>query len=401
MADQKPGGSEAALGWGILGCVFAALGYLVWSFFSTEIKSAIRWLRYAEMWVAGLFLPDDYTVVWQGQKIPYNELMRFAKAMPPNRLDNEFIGVLSAVGMQPYQWVVIAIFLLFGTWALFKGPGSEHRQSFDLDSLIKKQANIFPIIAPFISFNPTKQPPRAPGSPVPAELPSFAEALGPEEWLAYNTIPVPDQKIDEDAAAKAFAKQLGPRWKGVQALAPYKQVLIAAFILKAGRKRADSDDLLGRLALCWSHEKGLQLSKDRTLLREARAILKNRALSEKFIAKCNQHAWETTAMMRALVTAREEGGVLAPAQFVWLRAHDRVLWYPLNNIGRQSFHMEAVGAMAHYKAEKMAQRPIPRPKMGDAVKTIAEYMTSTRARAIPQLDYSNSKKSGIKKLKNA
>jgi intracellular multiplication protein IcmP len=105
--------------------------------------------------------------------------------------------------------------------------------------------------------------------------------------------------------------------------------------------------------------------------------------------------------MRALTTAREEGGVLAPAQFVWLRAHDRTLWYPLNNLGRQSLHMEAIGAMAHYKAEKLVSRPIPRPKVEDAVKSTKEYIESTKARTLPQLNYSGSKKSGLKKLKTA
>ena len=57
--------------------------------------------------------------------------------------------------------------------------------------------------------------------------------------------------------------------------------------------------------------------------------------------------------------------------------------------------------MAHYKAEKLAQRPIPRPKMKDALQSITEYMESTRARPIPQIDYSGSKKRGIKKLKTA
>jgi intracellular multiplication protein IcmP len=77
-----------------------------------------------------------------------------------------------------------------------------------------------------------------------------------------------------------------------------------------------------------------------------------------------------------------------------------MLWYPLNNIGRQSHHMEALGAICHYKAEKMAQRPIPRPKMEDAVKTIAEYLASSNARPIPALDYSKSKKRAIKKVKS-
>ena len=104
--------------------------------------------------------------------------------------------------------------------------------------------------------------------------------------------------------------------------------------------------------------------------------------------------------MRALATAREEGGVLAPAQFVWLRAYERLLWYPLNNLGRQSYHMEAIGAMTHYKSEKLAQRPIPRPKVADAIKSLVEYFSSGKARPLPPMEYSD-KKRGLKKPKTA
>jgi intracellular multiplication protein IcmP len=272
---------------------------------------------------------------------------------------------------------------------------------FDLNTLIKKQANIFPIIAPFIHFNPAKLPPRPPGAPVPSEMPIFAEALSPEEWIVFNEIPVSGKTLDEEVATKAYTKQLGARWRGAKYLAPYRQVLLAAFCLKASRKRSDSDTMLARLAQCWSEKDGLKLSRDRKLLREARAILGNQNMSATVLKRCNEHAWENTAMIRGLMTARSEGGVLAPAQFVWLRAHDRALWYPLNNLGRQSFHMEAMGAMAHFKAEKMAQRPIPRPKVADAVKTLSEYLAGGKARALPQLDYSKSKKRGVKKLKTA
>ena len=71
----------------------------------------------------------------------------------------------------------------------------------------------------------------------------------------------------------------------------------------------------------------------------------------------------------------------------------------MNNLGRQAFHIEAIGAMCHFKAEKTTNRPIPRPKMEDAVTAITEHMMSDKARPIPPLDYSNSKKRGIKKVK--
>lgn len=397
---EKQGASETVMGWGILLCIMGAIGYFVWLKMDDEIKNIIRWIRYGEMWIVSFFMPESYTVKWDGQDVPFHQTMELARTLPAEQIDGRFLSLLSTVSMGPYILIICAMTAGFALWALFKGPGSEHRTVFDINTLIKKQSNIFPVISPFIEFNPSSQPPRAPGAPVPAELPLFAEALGPEEWIAYHSITVADGKIDEEAAFKAFATQLGPRWRGAKHLDPYKQVLLAACCLKASRKRADSDALLGRLAKCWS-EKGINLSKDKTLIKEARAVLANQSLSGSTLKKCNEHAWETTALIRGLANARDEGGVLAPAQFVWMRGHNRALWYPLNNLGRQSYHMEAIGAMAHYKAEKMAQRPIPRPKMADPVKSIAEYMASNKARPIPQLDYTNSKKSGIKKLKTA
>lgn len=402
MADQKKAATyESALGWGILLCVFAALAYLVWWLFKVQIKSGVRWLRYGEMWIASWFVDDDYTVTWGGQPVNYKELMEVASRIPAERIDSNFLSAISIVGLHPYIWVICVMTIIFSAWALFRGPGSEHRRNFDLNTLIKKQSNIFPIISPFIDFNPAKLPPRPPGAPVPAELPIFAEALSPEEWIVFNEVPVNGKALDEEVATKAFARQLGPRWRGAKNLAPYRQILLAAFCLKAARKRTDSDTMLARLATCWTEKDGLRLSRDSKLLREARAILANQNLAGSVLRKCNEHAWENTALIRALMTARSEGGVLAPAQFVWLRAHDRALWYPLNNLGRQSFHMEAMGVMAHFKAEKMAQRPIPRPKVADAVKTLIDFLGSGKARTLPQLDYSKSKKRGVKKLKTA
>lgn len=400
MSDGKQNTShENAIGWLILAVVFLALAMLFWYFFEYQVKDMIRWIRYAEMWITSLFVSDEYAINIKGDDIPFHESFEIVPEIPPMNLDDDRMHIINRLALEPLRIPIMVIIGLMGIWSLMFGPGTQYRRSFNLDGLIGAQAENFPIIKPFVKFNPSTMPPRPPGSPVPAELPMFAEALGPEEWLAFNQIPIPDGKLDEDATYMAFAKQLGPRWQGPMKLPPYMQIILAACCLKAARKRADADHMLGRLAGCWSHDKKLQLNKDAKLHKDALAVLKNRDLAGKTLAKCNQHAFFTTAMLRAMQTAREEGGVLAPAQFVWLRAHDRRLWYPLNNLGRQAFHMESLGAMSHFKAEKMTMRPIPKPKVDDAVTTIKDYMASARARPVPQLDYSGSKKRGIKKPK--
>ncbi len=401
MADKEETGSEQMVGWIILLVIILICLYFTYKTITPEVHSLIRWIRYAELWLISLVTSDDYNVVLSnGDAYNVVEWRDGIKALPATAIDINLIGLMSAIALKAYKWVVVGVIGLIALWGYTKGPTSHFTTVHSLDSFIKFQASSFPVIFPFIKFNPANQPPRPPGADVPAELPPFAEALGPEEWIAYNQIKIVDKDMDKNSVYKAFARQLGPRWKGYKKLAPYKQVLLAAFCLKASRKREESDDMTGRLARCWSHDGGLNLSAEKGLLRDARRVLANKDLSHKVLKKCNQHAWQTTALLRALATAREEGGVMAPAQFVWLRAHDRTLWYPLNNLGRQSNHAEAIGATAHYKQEKRAQRPIPKPKVQDAVTSIVDYINGGTARPIPSLDYSKStNKRGIKKIK--
>lgn len=408
MADQQENSNHAAaVGWGLLFIVFAALAWMIWFYFDDQIRDVIRWIRYGEMWVVkilvdiaefmGLIEDGSYTITYMGRELSWDQGFKAVPEFNKYTMDSRHMGYITALSMQPLKYPLAALMFGGAIWVIFKGPKTYYRQKLGLEELIRRQALTFPTIAPLIEFDPRAQPPRAPGSPVPAELPAFAEALSPEEWVAYHRIPVPDGKLDEKKALAKFRKQLGARWRGWKALSPDKQVLLAAFTLRAIRQRDASDAMLGQLALCWSHKKGLRIS--RALLGQARKILNDKSKSEGILKCCNQHAFETTAMVRALQYARGEGGILASAQFVWLRAHDRNLWYPLNNLGRESFHMEAVGAMAHYKREKRTQRPIPVPKLEDAIDVLREYLASKKARPIPALDYQDTKKRGIKKAK--
>jgi len=398
MADNENSSHDNAIGWMILLVIFAVIAYLMWTYLDTEIRNAIRWLRYGQMWLISHFVDPGFTVSYNGEPVSWWQGFKTAAQWNAEELTYDHLSYFNSLAMQPLKYFYVGLLGLGALWCMFFGTDRHYRQKLGLEGLIRRQASNFPVIAPFVKFNPANQPPRPPGSPVPAEMPPFAEALGPEEWIAYNNIPIPDGNLDQKAAFKAFKKQLGPRWKGAKALAPHKQILLAAFCLKAARKRSQSDEMMGRLAQCWTVEKGLKLSRDRSLLREARKVLADKSLSDVTLQRANRHAYETTALMGALATAREEGGVLAPAQFVWLRAYDRTLWYPLNNLGRESNHAEALGAMAHYRSEKRTQRPIPVPKMEEAVESIITYMKSKFARPIPQLDYSKSKKRGIKKV---
>jgi len=377
----------------------AVVAFGLWWAFKPQLLQGFIWLRQGEMAVASLWTKDSHEIeVIAGGRpstMTFGDVRALLGHLTPQTLINdelnmqEIVGATSRAALMPLRIPFGVIVVMIAVWVLWYGPTSLYRTRFDLDGLIAAQSRTFPVIRPFIKFNPLKMTNRPPGTPVPAKLPLFAEALSPEEWVAFHRIPLPDGQIDQTAAEKAFAKQLAEPWKGAMALPPYLQILLASFCLKTIRKRNDADDMLGRLALCWDPNKGIVLSRDKALLPQAKKILKNKEMSGATLASCNRHAYVTTALLRALDTARSEGGVLAPAQFLWLRGHDRRLWYPLNNLGRQAFHMEALGAMSHYRAEKQVNRPIPKPRMQDAVATLIAYLSDPmQAQPIPQLDFS-------------
>lgn len=421
MADNK--GDDGFFMFLFLLAIFWGSGWIAWKFFRPQITTAVVTIRHAEMAFADLWMDDDDIIIVplpaktndeKGLKARLGDNERvdktqarfgtwrdFAEKADIRNVQERHLSVLTYVALNPLRWLFVGIMGGLFVWVMFTGPTSRFRRIMGIEQLLADQAKMFKVIRPFIKFNPNKLPHRPPGAPVPSVLPLFAEALGPEEWIAFNEIPLPDGKLDRNAAADAFAKQLGPRWKGAMDLAPELQVILAAFCLKASRKRTEADDMLGRLSACWDHVGGIKLSRDRGLLGQARKILRDKKLSEKTLGNANRHAYLCTAMMRALNTAREEGGVLAPAQFVWLRAHNRALWYPLNNMGRQAFHMEAVGCASHYRAEKQVNRPIPRPRVMDAVMGVEDHLANPiMARPIPPVDYGSGRKEKPKTKKN-
>jgi len=282
-----------------------------------------------------------------------------------------------------YRKMVGSIFLAMITFVLLFRKSNQFKTAFKLESIIGTHAIRWPVITPFIKFNPSKGKHRAPGARVPVDLPLFAEALYPEEWMAHNRIRVINGVPDRDQIRRALLPQLCDRFEGIDALPEHLYCLLAAFALKGGRKRSECDALLGEVAKCWTPESGFVPTSN--VKSQAARALGDQKLVGPLLDVMNRHAYVATAFLAALKWARRQGGVLAPAQFVWLRGLDRTMWYPLNNLDRRAFHVEASGAMAHYMAEVEAGRPLTVPRLDAAVVAIVQYISENRPR-IPELE---------------
>jgi intracellular multiplication protein IcmP len=384
VSQQKSSNEEFILAAIVVGLV-CGISYLIWTVFHREITEVLRWVRVVELYLVGIVKGNDFTYADAQMGVQnVGSWKRWLLKADNSEISTDHIRVMTMLAVPPLRFVFAGIIGMMALWVIFFGPGTQYRRRMNLETLMHEQAKSFPAIFPFLKFDPRKLPFRAPGSPVPSKLPLFAEALSPEEWLAFHEIRMVGGQIDANRAYNALVLQLGKRWQGAAKLSPHGQAIFAACALKHVRKRKDSELLLDELSKSWTPEKGLALSgKVKAQIRKVIADPKIGGALEKF---ADQHAYETTALLRCLARARSEGGVLPPASFLWLRGHDRNLWYPLNNLGRKSYHAEASGALVHYTNELIAGQKIPTPRFEEVIRGIEQYMKSGVARSIPELD---------------
>ncbi|MGB6976824.1 MAG: type IVB secretion system coupling complex protein DotM/IcmP [Gammaproteobacteria bacterium] len=163
-------------------------------------------------------------------------------------------------------------------------------------------------------------------------------------------------------AHRIFALQVGALWAGLEKLPIHTQALFAIFAARANRDREGADKLLKQIAISATNANSLNFTGTRELL--------NKHVSSKAVGRVvGSHAYALTVLASMLELARTDG-VLASAEFLWLKPIDRRLWYMMNTVGRPTAVPEIAGAYAHWIAEKKMGRPLRVPMVDEAVKAL-------------------------------
>lgn len=184
----------------------------------------------------------------------------------------------------------------------------------------------------------------------------FAEKVG----SGFSKTEAPEFKVTLNRlrAERAFSAQLGQPWRSVAAMAPYRRAIFAVLAAKGCRDSKKALDLIAQLAGSAGDGK-LDLRGADELWQ---AHYKNNLVER----VCKQHGYESTVMAGMVQLAREDG-VLASADFLWVKPIDRRLWYVLNNVGRQTPAAEVGGIFCHWYNELALKRPLSVPVVEAAV----------------------------------
>jgi intracellular multiplication protein IcmP len=274
-----------------------------------------------------------------------------------------------------YWWFLLSPVIVYVAWEISKAnplKGLKHKHS--MKTLIESEASIWPHVQPIIKLNLIEED---------IEKGAWAGAQNPVEFALRYKLLRDGQELDKERTTKVFTSQLSQVWAGPEKLSPIFKVFFVVFAAHgnwdgknpkyaAGKKEARAT--LNRLAKTF-YESSRRMKKDK--FEWADELLEKHSKHPAVIEITNKHAYTHTVMMSMLEYARKNG-VLASSEFFWLRAIDRMLWYSLNNVGRNVAWTEVGGIYGHWLAEKIADAALVRPYVQKAVEAYADALKNIK-----------------------
>ena len=349
---QQQNQSDNSLGflWIIIGLFIAAI--IIWSVWKAVIISIIFKFKLLEINIISLFT---------------DELLSLKQTLLTTPADNFTFDHVKAVCAVIGEYIRLPFAItvaIFAVMVYFGSPVLHLRKIFDMKRLRDAELEDWPQILPasqldLVTEDINKGPWAMSQTPI-----QFAEK---NKLISLEAIPFQEELLeraqryktllDKGAANRIFALQLGPKWKGVEALKPHMRALFAVFSALANRDRRTALNCLRAIAS--SGRKGkLNFSGTDELLKK----YKDTPLVKHVVA---HHAYIYTVMPSMLDLARTDG-VMATAEFLWLKTVDRRLWYILNTVGRYTVVPEVAGIYAHWLAEKLLRKPLVVPMVEEA-----------------------------------
>ena len=295
------------------------------------------------------------------------------------------------------RWPFALLLGLFGVAAIFMGRVGGLVRRFNMESLLRNNAESFPCLRPVVRRGKYLLSPKSYDSglwriartPVQFALEhglllnDAGERFPPDQALRHG-LPSTElpawghARLDEAKALAVLQKQLGKWFEGYDGLSPCRRSLAVAFLAYADGDKKGCVALLDAVSLSYREENGqascpvLETEEFAGRLEKTweqhKSVLRERSL-------LNHVAFELPWFMALLYRARRKG-VLATSQFLWLRPLDRPLWYALNQCGGRAAWAEGFAAWAHYTAEEKEGKALPGPRVAPAVASLKDALSA-------------------------
>lgn len=382
------GGSDnsMALLW-IIGFVFV-IGAILWLSFSEEFLYLFIKIRHAEavfLYWCVKYLPSGIDSIKRLQDFSSN-LVSVTNALTPDNLSLDYAAQLSHyIGMM--LRFPASVFLIYFCYLMYgHNVKIRYKKVYNMDSLARQEASIWPQINPTLGIKINEMSI--------SEGP-WAMSMSPLEFCkkfnlinikvevskeGVSRVPTFNIILNKKRASHIFASQLGRLWTTPENLPIHKRAILAALIARGCRDTKSSRELLDNINRSCAHGRIEKLD-----FKGADELWKKHINNIEIQEIIKHHAYESTVFMALLIFARQDG-VLASADFLWLKPFDRRFWYVLNTVGRQTACCEAAGVQAHFLSEKALHRALGVPMIEEATKALSlalsdiKYNPSTQER---------------------
>jgi intracellular multiplication protein IcmP len=341
-------------------------GAFTWYFLKVYIVAFVLGLRMYEADLMQLFVPS----MWAHPLSEMQQYIHMAQQEGYTGVSfHDLIDVSMVIGDYLRYPAVIVLLSLSGL-LYFTNPMGRYKRVHSMQTLLESEKENWPQVMPIVKLDLvntdlTKGPWAMAWQPVGfARNHNLLIIEKPKQGASrFETKVPPRAKINRDQARSVFAMQLGRYWSGPEALPIHARALFAAFAARIAGDRERCASLLEQM--CRSTQGGkVNYSGADDLLQK----YKNHKLVKRIT---RAHAFELTVMPSLLEKARSDG-VLASADFLWLKPVDRRLWFMLNSVGRQTPFCEVAGPYAHWYAEREFGRALNIPMIEEAVNGLEE-----------------------------
>lgn len=315
-------------------------------------------IKYYELLAVNYIYPVDISV--------FDQIV-YAYQNPQALKWQTLFSTLNNVGSY-YRYPVAIILFIFGLFIYLRNPTSKFSATFNIKNFREFQKTNWPQIIPASKLDLVKEDIKK-GPWASAYTPIFFSQKHKLLDVIVNPNPNPllgelpkVAKLKEANARQVFAEQLGYIWQGPEKLPIHRKALFAIFAAMANKDRDAGFKFIRQFNTSLEYNN----SPDFTGIDELLEQHKNSKLVKKVESR---HAYVMTIMAAMLELARTDG-VVATADFLWLKTVDRPLWYMLSNVGRRAAFPEVAGAVAHWRIESRMQRKLITPMVEEAVKAL-------------------------------
>lgn len=430
MSSEK-GGLELSEMLFFAGIALLMIGMFLYSSHFYVFANVWRQIRIAELTLL------EWIPLWMQNVsgLEVDKSIRFLKVVDGRQLSQDTINKFDTYWSRRLSIIPGIFFVWSGVRFIRKSDRAT--RIYNNETLLQRQTPFFDHIKPYVNTNPEKMDikyRRGDATSMahsmglsPFEFSTMNPPLGLEAEAKSNklyqrAIYIPDDEdFDDDLAERAFIKQLGRPYQGIDSMSAVERQIYDSMIKDIPWSRENILKLVSAmLRAIESGQNGFSTTlRSEQRLFDAIAASKANASPEgattlqkikgafsgsfaKFLSgggkerlnrfdedSCltiiddpsylpmfrsieaerimNKHSYVRTGLMSVLVRLREGGTYPAAKYKDMLKPHDRVLWYALSSVGRDVSFVEAAGPFCHWLVEVVADRALPRPEVSVSV----------------------------------